>query len=234
MHVTNWAGAQREDPKFWALCWIGWRHRNRQIWRYFWQNTPPVKKVTWSYVINRISWFIRGPCTCHSMPKGETKNLLLFVVTKALSVAAPWMGATKMQAIKGVIKPCPCCENMFLVDENGWPNAEVPKVLHTLLAVWQQVDQGMPLHPILSTTPMDLLHVDFTSVEMTMEPNWQPKVTNVLVFQDHFMKHMSWLTWHPTRLQKQLPSFCVRLHLDLWGPSQAPTWLQCELHEQHY
>ena len=37
---------------------------------------------------------------------------------------------------------------------------------------------------------MDLLHVDFTSIEMTMELNRLSKVTNVLMFQDHFMKHI--------------------------------------------
>ena len=48
----------------------------------------------------------------------------------------------------------------------------------------------VPLHPIVSTAPMDLLHIDFTSIEMTMEPNRPPKVVNVLMFQDHFTKHV--------------------------------------------
>ena len=47
-----------------------------------------------------------------------------------------------------------------------------------------------PLHPIVATAPMDLLHVDSTSIEMTMDLNRLPKVTNVLVFQDHFTKHV--------------------------------------------
>ena len=42
----------------------------------------------------------------------------------------------------------------------------------------------------MATAPLDLLHVDFTSIETTLEPNQSPKVTNVLVFQDHFIKHM--------------------------------------------
>ena len=37
---------------------------------------------------------------------------------------------------------------------------------------------------------MALLDVDFTSIETTLELNRPPKVTNVLVFQDHFMKHV--------------------------------------------
>ena len=38
--------------------------------------------------------------------------------------------------------------------------------------------------------PLDLLHVDFTSIEIMMEPNKSPRVANVLVFQDHFTKHV--------------------------------------------
>ena len=48
----------------------------------------------------------------------------------------------------------------------------------------------VPLHPIVATAPMDLLHVDFTSIEMTLGLNRLPKVANILVFQDHFMKHV--------------------------------------------
>ena len=48
----------------------------------------------------------------------------------------------------------------------------------------------VPLHLIVSTTPMDLLYVDFMRIEMTTKPNGLPKVTNILVFQDHFTKHI--------------------------------------------
>ena len=47
-----------------------------------------------------------------------------------------------------------------------------------------------PLHPIVATAPMDLLYMDFTSIEMTLELNKLPNVINILVFQDHFIKHM--------------------------------------------
>ena len=47
-----------------------------------------------------------------------------------------------------------------------------------------------PLCPIVAITPLDLLHVDFTSIETTMELDKSPQVANVLVFQDHFTKHV--------------------------------------------
>ena len=43
---------------------------------------------------------------------------------------------------------------------------------------------------IVATTPMNLLHVDFTSIKTTLELNRPPKVVNVLVFHDHFTKHI--------------------------------------------
>ena len=47
-----------------------------------------------------------------------------------------------------------------------------------------------PLCPIVATAPLDLLQVYFTSIETTLELNQSPRVANVLVFQDHFTKHI--------------------------------------------
>ena len=64
----------------------------------------------------------------------------------------------------------------------------------------------VPLHPIVATTPLDLLHIDFTSIQMTMELNQLPRVANVLVFQDHFIKHiMAYVT--PNQTAETLTKF---------------------------
>ena len=68
--------------------------------------------------------------------------------------------------MRQTIRACTCC----LQHEGGFPKA--------------------PLCPTEATAPLDLLHVDFTSIETTLEPNQSPRVANVLVFQDHFMKHV--------------------------------------------
>ena len=68
---------------------------------------------------------------------------------------------------------------------------------------------------------MDLLHVDFTSIEMTMEPNGLPKVLNILVFQDHFTKHvMVYMT--PNQTAKTASKFCTKVtswSVELWSAS---------------
>ena len=73
-----------------------------------------------------------------------------------------------------------------------------------------------PLCPILATAPLDLLHVDFTSIETTLEPNQLPRVANILVFQDHFMKHMlAYVT--PDQTAKTIAKFLYGGYISIFG-----------------
>ena len=74
----------------------------------------------------------------------------------------------------------------------------------------------VPLHPIVATAPLDLLHIDFTSIEMTMELNQSPRVTNILVFQDHFTKHvMAYVTSDQTA--KTVAMFLYQVYILIFG-----------------
>ena len=131
---------------------------------------------------------LQGTLYLCSIPKGENEDLLLFIVPKAYCTAILngrhrdaghqgcdrtlsllqecfwWPGMAKQ--MRQVIKACRCC----LQYEFSTPKA--------------------PLCPILATAPLDLLHVDFTSIETMMELDKSPLGANVLVFQDHFTKHV--------------------------------------------
>ena len=72
------------------------------------------------------------------------------------------------------------------------------------------------LHPIVSTAPMDLLHVDLTGIKTTMEPNRLPKVTNALVFQDHFTKH-SMVYVAPNQTTKTVARFLYQGYISIFG-----------------
>ena len=68
----------------------------------------------------------------------------------------------------------------------------------------------------MATAPLDVLHVDFTSIETTLEPNQSPRVTNVLVFQDHFMKHMlAYVT--PDQTAKTITKFLYQGYISVFG-----------------
>ena len=66
------------------------------------------------------------------------------------------------------------------------------------------------------TAPLDLLHVDLTSIETTLEPNQSPRVTNVLVFQDHFTKHvLAYVT--PDQTAKTVAKFLYAGYISIFG-----------------
>ena len=42
------------------------------------------------------------------------------------------------------------------------------------------------MEPILCTEPLDLVHIDYVSMEVTMGMKEKPVIKNVLVIEDHF------------------------------------------------
>ena len=94
--------------------------------------------------------------------------------------------------MRQVIKACKCC----LQYKGGTPKA--------------------PLCPKVATAPLDLLHVDFTSIETILELNQLPRVTNVLVFQDHFTKCMlAYVT--PDQTVKTIATFLYGGYISIFG-----------------
>ena len=73
-----------------------------------------------------------------------------------------------------------------------------------------------PICPIVATAPLDLLHVDFTSIETMLEPNQSLRVANILVFQDHFMKHvLAYMT--PDQTVKTVAKFLYGGYISIFG-----------------
>ena len=69
---------------------------------------------------------------------------------------------------------------------------------------------------IVATTPLDLLHIDFTSIETMLESNQSPRVTNILVFQDHFTKHvLAYMT--PDQTAKTIAKFLYGGYISIFG-----------------
>ena len=94
--------------------------------------------------------------------------------------------------MRQVIKACKYC----LQHEGGTPKA--------------------PLCPIVATTALDLLHVDFTSIETMLELNQLPRDANVLVFHDHFTKHiLAYVTLNQTA--KPVAKFPYGGYISIFG-----------------
>ena len=221
MHVTNWATAQKEDPELDAvLQWLEAKKKTDLRTLLGEHTSSEEGQIIWRNCQNFM--VLQGTLYLHSTPKGENEDLFLFIVLKMHQTVALngchryaghqghdhtlsllqecfwWLGMAKH--MRQVIRACTHC----LQYEGGTPKA--------------------PLCPIVAIAPLDLLHVDFTSTETTLELNQLPRVTNVLVFQDHFTKHMlAYVT--PDQIVKTVTKFLYGGYISyLWGPSQALKW----------
>ena len=131
------------------------------------------------------------------MPTGKLKEVFQFVVPKAHQVAA--MNCCHQDAGHQGQQQILC----LLHDWFWWPGmaAQMQKVICSFEQCIQHegICVKAPMWPIIVTTPLELLHVYFTSIETTMELNQPLKVVNLLVFCDHFAKHiMAYVTPNET------------------------------------
>ena len=68
----------------------------------------------------------------------------------------------------------------------------------------------------MATAPLDLLHVDFASIETTLELNQLPRFANVLVFQDHFTKQiLAYVT--PDQTVQTIAKFLYGGYISIFG-----------------
>ena len=125
------------------------------------------------------------------------------------------MGVIKMQDIKAVTLLYPYYKNTS--GGQGWPSRweQVIKACKYCLQ-YEGSTPKVPLCPIVSTTPLDLLHIDLTSIETTLELNQSPRVTNILIFQDHFTKHvLAYVT--PDQTAKTIAKFLYGGYISIFG-----------------
>ena len=86
MHVTDWAAAQKEDPKLNAvLQWLESKKKTdlRTLLGEYTSNKEG--QMVWKNLQNFTT--LQGTLYLHSTPKGENEDLLLFVVPKTQQTA---------------------------------------------------------------------------------------------------------------------------------------------------
>ena len=149
-----------------------------------------AKRAEWYGRIIRISWLSRMPSTYAPCPKGGMKICYSSWSQKCIRLPL-WMGVIEMLDTKAMTIPCPYYKNTF--GGQGWPT-RWDNLLGPAHAASSM--REAPLHPIVATAPLDLLYVDFTSIETTLEPNQSPWVANVLVFKT-ISQSMCWHIWPP-------------------------------------
>ena len=81
-----------------------------------------------------------------------------------------------------------------------------------------------PMWPIIVTAPLELLHIDFTNIDTTMELDQPLNVVNILVFCDHFTNHvMAYVT--PDQTVKTVAMFLWEGYMSIF---RSPAKLQSD------
>ena len=212
MHVTDWAEAQRGDPMLSAvLDWLKAQKTDLKALLVEHTSSKEGRLISW----NQQNFpFHQGALYLHSTPKGETEDLLLFVVPKAHWVTA-LNGCHRDAGLQGHN-----CTLSLLWEHYWWPGMIIKMQWSIKSCMHCLQHEGnlpkVPLHPIVATAPLDLLHIGFTSIQMTMELNQPPRVAKVLVSQDHFMKHiMAYMT--PDQTAKTVTKFLYQGYISIFG-----------------
>ena len=175
----------------------------------------PVKRAKWCGGIVRIFMVLQDARYLCSMPKGENEDLLLLVVLKALKGLLLLNGCHQDAGHQG------CDHTLSLLQECFWWPRMAKQMRQSIRACTHCLQyEGdfpkAPLCPILAAASLDLLHVDFTSIETMLEPNQSPRVANVLVFQDHFTKHvLVYMT--PDQTVKTIAKFLYGGYISIFG-----------------
>ena len=193
MHIIDWAEAQEADAALATCCkWL--RIRKDALlpkWDALLKKCLGIEAETEQgktlFCIHNSLILNKGLMYVSTTLKGETEGVLTFVVpmgqchtvlngmhhdvghqgqqrTLALAQERFWwpMMAEDCHAL---VRGCPHCQAF---------EGEVPKA---------------PLCPIRAYVPLELVHLDYTSMESTMELNKPPVVRNILVITDHFTRY---------------------------------------------
>ena len=193
MHIIDWGEAQEADATL-AVC-RNWLRLRKDMWLP--QRDTLLKECLGAvaemeqgkmfFRIHNSLILSKGLMYMNTTPKGEIEGVLAFVIpvhqcclvlhgvhhdaghqgqqrTLALTQERFWW-PLMAEDYHAIVRGCPHCRAF---------EGEVPMA---------------PLCPIWVYALLELVHLDYTSIESMMELNKLPMVKNVLVMMDHFMRY---------------------------------------------
>ena len=207
LHTVDWAQAQREDPELAAV--IQWMERYYQEKSGNIEPQNPGKAHTRKGRLGFAQVLSHLPDNPHKkewsacrydfrlknhllykvyQPPGDANAVECFVVPQAHRTAA-MDGCHRDSGHQGRDR------TLSLLRERFWWPGMRKQILEkikscTRCQAHHAKLQKAELRPIVVTAPLELVHVDFTSAENTMDLKAQPKAHNILVIQDHFTKYV--------------------------------------------
>ena len=190
IHMVDWGEAQEADVVL-ATCrkWLKAckdtppQKRDAQLKKYLGSQVDMEEGHALFHVCNSLV-LSKGLLYISTMPKEKVEGVLAFLVPSSQHTAA--LNGVHHDAGYQVQQ-----RTLALAQECFW----WPMMMEDCKALvrgclrcraFEGVVPKAPLCPIRAHAPLELIHVDFTSVESTMELNKPPSVENILVITDHF------------------------------------------------
>ena len=190
MHVIDWLEAQNEDPIIrGAIKWMQ-LGKERSLKHHLGALASTLEGL--GFISRQKSLvLVNGKLYLKCNLKGEAKTTVVFIIPKA----------HRRKAIDGFHRDAGHQGQnrtaSLLLEWFWWPRVmlEVKSAMKNCKQCLRHDGDSVraPLVPIEATGPMDLLHQDFTKIEVSgnceKELKKKPEVVNVLVVTNHFTQH---------------------------------------------
>ena len=218
LQVTNWVTAQQKDPILkTAIKWISGQ-KIQDLKHLLGDDTNTEEGKTILQEQRKLMLYQGTLYHCHT-PTGKLEEVLQFIVSKAHQVAA-MNGCHQDGGHQG--QQWTLC---LLHDQFWWPGiaTQMQKAISSCEKCIQHDGScaKAPIWCIIVTASLELLHIDFTSIETMIELDQPPNVVNVFVFCNHFTKHI--MVYVPLiKLWKLLLSFCGKVIS--WSSEHWPSY----------
>ena len=213
VEVEDWNAVQREDPLIKAT--INWlEDRKSSNIRSFVEGDIDEDDLR-EFEKNRKLFFLKDNLLYKSGSKtADYEHITQFVVPKSKRVEA-MNGCHRDACHQGVERSTSLVRERF-----WWPRMilQMEKMVKACrrCQLFEAKPCIAPLHPIEVTAPHELLHIDFTTIETTLNTNVPPKIVNVLVMVDHYTRHVvAYVT--PDQKAKTVAKFVNDGYFNLFG-----------------
>ena len=193
MHIVDWEEAQEADAALAACCkWLCLRKdmplpRRDTFLKECLGVEAEMEQGKMFFRIHNSLILNKGLVYVSTTPKGETEGVLAFVIPVG-QCCMVLNGVHRNAGHQGQQRTLALAQERF-----WWPmmaedcHAIVRGCLHCR-AFKGEVPRA-PLCPIRAYALLELVHLDYTSIESTMELNKPPMVKNILVMTDHFSRY---------------------------------------------
>ena len=220
LHVMDWVALQQEDPILQTV--MEWISSNKVQDLKHLLGDHAMMEEGHAILRERKKFTLhQGAIYHHHTPAREQEEALQFVVPTAHRVV-------EMNECHRDVGHQGQWQTLFLLQDQFWWPGMVMQMQKVISGCEQCIEHEgawvkAPLQAILVTSPLELLHVDFTGTDMTMELDQPLHIVNVLVFCNHFTGHiMAYVT--PDQMAETLAKFLWQGYISIFralakGPS---------------